>query len=80
MSQEQKKRHRRSDAEIRQLVSEFVESGMSRQQFAELHGVSVSTIDNWRQRGRKLSDGLSNKPPRLDGGGAAVSEQPRRRG
>jgi hypothetical protein len=49
-------RRRRTRAEVRQLVSEFVSSGMRRSEFCQSRGLSFSTLDRhlkkrrWKRR------------------------------
>jgi hypothetical protein len=57
-------RRRRTRAEVRQLVSEFVNSGMRRSEFCSSRGLSFSTLDRhlkkrrWRRKTRSaLADG-----------------------
>ena len=48
--QEHKVRRRRSREEAAQLVLEYEQSGLTRQAFCRRHGVSLATLDNYRQR------------------------------
>src|SRR5712691_11024284 len=45
-------RRRRTRAEVRQLVSEFVSSGMRRSEFCQSRGLSFSTLDRHLKKGR----------------------------
>jgi hypothetical protein len=49
---EVKARKRRTGAEVRQLVSEFVNSGMRRSEFCRSRGVSYSTLDRHLKKRR----------------------------
>src|SRR5258708_33929141 len=52
---------RRTRAEVQQLVSEFVSSGMRRSEFCQSRGLSFSTLDRhlkklgWKRRRRPVS-------------------------
>src|ERR1700716_1625246 len=52
---------RRTHAEVQQLVSEFVSSGMRRSEFCQNRGLSFSTLDRhlkkrrWKSRRRPVS-------------------------
>src|SRR5216684_7746780 len=54
-------RRRRTRAEVRQLVAEFVSSGMRRSEFCQSRGLSFSTLDRhlkkrrWKRRRRPVS-------------------------
>src|SRR5713101_6209835 len=54
-------RRRRTRTEVRQLVSEFVNSGMRRSQFCQSRGLSFSTLDRhlkklrWKRRRKPIS-------------------------
>ena len=54
-------RRRRTRAEVRQLVSEFVNSGMRRSEFCQSRGLSFSTLDRhlkklrWKRRHKPIS-------------------------
>ncbi len=45
-------RRRRTRAEVRQLVTEFVNSGMRRNEFCQSRGLSFSTLDRHLKRRR----------------------------
>ena len=45
-------RRRRTRAEVRQLVSEFVDSGMRRSEFCKSRGLSFSTLDRHLKKRR----------------------------
>ena len=54
-------RRRRTGAEVRQLVAEYVDSGMRRSEFCRSRGLGLSTLDrHLRKKKRKSSpaDGL----------------------
>jgi len=59
--QQETARRRRTRAEVRQLVSEFVSSGMRRSEFCRSRGVSYSTLDRhlkkqrWKRETRRAS-------------------------
>ena len=44
------RKRRRSQSEIERLVSEYEQSGMGRKEFCAAQGLSVHTLDAWRQR------------------------------
>ena len=46
---------RRSVAERRRLVEEYLASGMTRKQFCELHQLSLTTLESWKRAERKLA-------------------------
>src|SRR6267143_4086098 len=54
-------RRRRTRAEVRRLVAEFVSSGMRRSEFCQSRGLSFSTLDRhlknrrWKRRRRPVS-------------------------
>lgn len=50
MSESIRGRVRRSRAEADRLVSEYEQSGLTRQQFCAGHGISKATLDNYRKR------------------------------
>jgi len=43
-------RRRRSRAEVEQLVAEFETSGLNRTEFCRAHGLSLSTLNRYRNR------------------------------
>ena len=43
-------RHRRTRAEVEKLVAEYDASGLGRQQFCDMHGLSLSTLNRYRKR------------------------------
>ena len=45
-------RRRRTRAEVRQLVAEFVSSGMRRSEFCQSRGLSISTLDRHLKKRR----------------------------
>src|SRR6267143_5818064 len=54
-------RRRRTRAEVRRLVAEFVSSGMRRSEFCQSRGLSLSTLDRhlkkrrWKRKTRNAS-------------------------
>src|ERR1700758_2929359 len=74
---EVKARRRRTGAEVRQLVAEFVNSGMRRSEFCRSRGLSYSTLDRhlkkrrWKKKttksasasGKFLAVELASKKP-----------------
>jgi len=48
--QEHEVRRRRSRKEAARLVMEYEQSGLTRQAFCRQHGLSVTTLDNYRKR------------------------------
>jgi hypothetical protein len=50
--QQEAARRRRTRAEVRQLVSEFVSSGMRRSEFCHSRGLSFSTLDRHLKKRR----------------------------
>src|SRR5438445_3287224 len=54
-------RRRRTRAEVRRLVAEFVSSGMRRSEFCQSRGLSFSTLDRhlkklrWKRRRKPIS-------------------------
>ena len=58
-------RRRRTRAEVRQLVSEFVNSGMRRSEFCQGRGLSLSTLDRhlrkWRWKRKTRSTPANDK-------------------
>ena len=49
-SREVEVRRRRSRAEVEQLVAEFETSGLNRTEFCRTHGLSLSTLNRYRNR------------------------------
>jgi transposase-like protein len=47
---EHKVRHRRSREDAARLVSEYEQSGLTRQAFCRQHGLSLATLDKYRKR------------------------------
>ena len=47
------RRTKRSSEEIKQLLSGYEQSGLSRRQYCEQQGVAITTFDYYRQRHRK---------------------------
>src|SRR3984893_16209356 len=64
-------RRRRTRTEVRQLVAEFVSSGMRRSEFCQSRGLSFSTLDRhlkkprWKRRRKRLSSAGSLLPVEL---------------
>ena len=56
-------RRRRSRAEVRQLVSEFVNSGMRRSEFCRSRGLSYSTLDRHLKKRRSKRETTKSAPP-----------------
>ena len=56
-------RRRRTRAEIRQLVSEFVSSGMRRSEFCRTRGLSCSTLDRHLKKRRWKRETTKSAPP-----------------
>ena len=54
---------RRSRAEVEQLVAEFETSGQKRTEFCRAHGLSLSTLN--RYRNRRCRQGETGVPTRL---------------
>lgn len=40
----------RSKQEIRRIVEGYIASGMTRREYCEKHGISITTLDYWRRR------------------------------
>src|SRR3974390_2649566 len=74
-------RRRRTRAEVRQLGSEFVNSGMRRSEYCQSRGLSFSTLDRhlkkrrWRRKTRSASAESHLVPVEL-----AISKSPAERG
>jgi hypothetical protein len=47
-------RRRRNRGEIEQLVKAYEQSGLTRHAFCVQHGLSVATLDKYRQRSRRM--------------------------
>jgi transposase-like protein len=62
-SQEHKVRRRRSREEAARLVSEYEQSGLTRQAFCRQHGLSLTTLDNYRKRGSSLDAAFPDAVP-----------------
>jgi hypothetical protein len=62
---------RRTRAEVQQLVTEFVSSGMRRSEFCQRRGLSFSTLDRhlkkrrWKRRPRSVSSAVRLVPVEL---------------
>jgi DNA-binding transcriptional ArsR family regulator len=56
-------RRRRTRAEVRQLVSEFVSSGMPRSEFCRSRGLSYSTLDRHLKKRRWKRKAAKNAAP-----------------
>lgn len=50
---------RRSRAEVDRLVSEYEASGLTRQEFCAKHGLSLATLDRYRNRRRQRPEAPS---------------------
>jgi putative transposase len=57
------KQARRSASEWRALLRAFAQSGMTRTQFCEHHGLSLSTFAWWRSHLRRESTAVSQTTP-----------------
>jgi transposase-like protein len=60
MSEEQVipvRHRRRSSAEIRQLVEEFVQSGLRQSEFCRRHGIVLNTLKRYLKQDRKAQRG-----------------------
>jgi hypothetical protein len=55
-------RHRTTPQERAAWVRRFERSGLTRQEFAERHGLGLSTLDRWRARESSV---LARTPPAL---------------
>jgi hypothetical protein len=64
-------RRRRSRAEVEQLVAEFETSGLNRTEFCRAHGLSLSTLNRYRN-GKSQQSGTAMQPRLL---AVQVSEQ-----
>ena len=53
MSEAVSVRKRRSRVEVEKLVAEYEASGLTRDGFCQQHGLSVTTLDKYRQRVEK---------------------------
>src|ERR1017187_10726553 len=45
-----RRRLRRSRAEVAQIVASYAQSGLSRSEFCRQHGLSLSTVNRYRQQ------------------------------
>ena len=63
MSEEQVGREgrRRSRAEAGQVVAEYEASGLSRQEFCVKHGLTLVTLDRYRQRRRESQEASGSR-------------------
>lgn len=57
---------RRSRAEVDRLVSEYEASGLTRQEFCAKHGLSLATLDRYRNRRRPEASSGSNRFLRVE--------------
>lgn len=63
-------KRKRSSEEVQRLVEEFQNSGLTRREFCQRHGIAVTTFDYWR-RMRKSEPRLVRvavQEPRADAG------------
>ena len=73
---------RRTRAEVQQLVSEFVSSGMRRSEFCQSRGLSFSTLDRhlkkrrWKRRRRPGSSAGRLVPVELAAKKSATQQEP----
>ena len=73
---------RRTRAEVQQLVSEFVSSGMRRSEFCQSRGLSFSTLDRhlkkrrWKRRRRPVSSAGRLVPVELAAKKSATQQEP----
>src|SRR5579871_2189056 len=73
---------RRTRAEVQQLVSEFVNSGMRRSEFCQSRGLSFSTLDRqlkkrrWKSRRRPVSSSGRLVPVELAAKGSRRQPEP----
>ena len=59
--EKQTERRRRSPAEVATVVAAFEQSGLSRTEYCRRHGLSLSTLNRYRQgtsEGRRITTGL----------------------
>jgi transposase-like protein len=61
--QERTVRRRRSREEAAQLVSEYEQSGLTRQAFCSQRGLSLTTLDKYRKRNACLDAAVRNAAP-----------------
>ena|ERR1035437_9204765 len=61
--QQEAARGRRTRAEVRQLVAEFVNSGMRRSEFCRSRGLSYSTLDRHLKKRRWKRKTTKSAPP-----------------
>ncbi len=61
--QEHKVRRRRSREEAARLVSEYEQSGMTRQAFCRLHGLSLTMLDKYRKRSCSIGAAVPDASP-----------------
>ena len=73
---------RRTRAEVQQLVSEFVSSGMRRSEFCQSRGLSFSTLDRhlkkrrWKRRGGLVSSASRLVPVELAARKSPTRQEP----
>lgn len=63
--QEHRVRRRRSREEAARLVSEYEQSGLTRQAFCRQHGLSLTTLDNYRKRRSSVDAAATDAEPAL---------------
>ena len=73
---------RRTRAEVKQLVAEFVSSGMRRSEFCHSRGLSFSTLDrhlkklHWKKRRKPISSAGRLVPVELTARKSAKQQEP----
>lgn len=70
----------RSKREVRRIVEGYASSGMTRRQYCQEHGISITTLDYWRRKhsnGAKLLE-VAIEPPQAGPGFALVLANGRR--
>jgi hypothetical protein len=73
---------RRTRAEVQELVSEFVNSGMRRSEFCQSRGLSFSTLDRhlkklrWKRRRKPISSAGRLVPVELAAKKSATQQEP----
>src|ERR1700737_2746551 len=76
-------RRRRTRTEVRQLVAEFVSSGMRRSEFCQSRGLSFSTLDRhlkkprWKRRRKPISSAGRLVPVELAARRSPKQHEPR---
>jgi transposase-like protein len=72
----------RSSDEIRGIVEGYATSGMTRREYCEKHGISISTLDYWRRKQHKkpklVEVAIETQPAgRFAGGGSKLGVSPK---